>query len=346
MKNILILDDDPVILEIIKNELDSLKDCKIFLASNGVEGLDILNSVKVDLIITDILMPEFDGIQLISYLNENQINIPVLVITSVKDTDVINQVISLGITNILKKPIDFSELKKKINIAIKSHGTFEKNLDLLSLCKLFFIEKKSSEISVAKENSSGTLCVKMGQITYAEFDLLKGKKAVEKIFSLSDLKIDLKGKCNRTENNISEDDTKYISEKFFNSGDRKKPGLNISIINGAIEKLKIDLGERLLATSIWDTINLQTIAEFNYDKETFSSFNNVEVHLNNALKQGDFPELDDYYILNMKKDRMILVLLLGNYHWGLMVLRKDGVMGLLISVIIPELQKVFKSALS
>ncbi|MCK4888645.1 MAG: response regulator, partial [Candidatus Aminicenantes bacterium] len=123
MKNILILDDDPVILEIIKDELAKSGKYNILLASNGVEGLGVLESNSIDILITDLLMPEFDGIQLISYMKENQINIPVLVITSVDDTDVIDQIKNLGIADILKKPIDFNELEQKISFAIKNHGT-------------------------------------------------------------------------------------------------------------------------------------------------------------------------------------------------------------------------------
>ena len=119
MKNILILDDDPVILEIIKDELAKSGKYNILLASNGVEGLGVLESNSIDILITDLLMPEFDGIQLISYMKENQINIPVLVITSVDDTDVIDQIKNLGIADILKKPIDFNELEQKISFAIK-----------------------------------------------------------------------------------------------------------------------------------------------------------------------------------------------------------------------------------
>lgn len=346
MKNILVLDDDPVTLEIVKTELDDLKEYKVLLASNGVEGLEILNSTKIDIIITDILMPEFDGVQLISYLKENHIDIPVLVITSVKDTDLIDQIINLGITNIFKKPIDFTDMKKKIDISVKAYSTFEKTLDLLPLCKLFAIEKRSSEISVIKENSSGSLCIEKGKIVFAEFESLKGSKSVEKMFSLKDIKVNLKGKCQRIETNVSDTDWKSISEKFFKPAEEKLPELDISKINKAVEKLKRDLGSGLLATSIWNTINLNAVAEFNYDQKSFTGFNSVEAHLNIALKRSGFPELDEYYILNMKNNRLVLVILLENYHWGLMVKKSKGIMGVLMSIVLPELQNVFKSSIS
>ncbi|MEN8152905.1 MAG: response regulator [Acidobacteriota bacterium] len=343
MKNILVLDDDPVILEIIKSELDQKK-YNIFLASNGVEGLELLNTKKIDILITDLLMPEFDGIQLISYMKENQINIPVLVITSVEDTDIIDQVMNLGIKNILKKPIDFKELEKKINLAEKSNDSFEKKLDLLSLCKLFAMEKRSSEISVIKGGINGSLCLKKGQIFYAEFGNITGKDAIEELFSLSDIKIELKGNCKRTDSNITENDRKYISEKFFSSGKKKQTDLDISIINNAFSMLNKNLGKELLATELWDANSIQSVAGFSSDQESKTFFHAKGEYLNKIINQKSFPELDDFFIFSIKKKRLILILLFENYRWGLMVNRKSGTMGVLLSIVIPGLKKAFNSA--
>jgi len=344
MKNILILDDDPVILEIIKSELSKSGKYNIIIASNGVFGLGILETKSIDLLITDILMPEFDGIQLLSYLKENQINIPVLVITSVNDTDVINQIKKMGISDILKKPIDFIELEKRISFAINDTSTFEKKIDLLPLCKLFTSEKRSSEISIIKGSKKGSLCIKNGQIIYAEFENTTGDKAVEELFSLSDVKIELNGQCNKAEGNINENEWENLVNKFFPSDAKEKINLDISKINDAVEKLKRDLGEGLIATEMWNSNDLQIVAGFNSDPKSRSIFSRIAEYLNNSLGECDFPELDDFYILNLKKNRLILVLLLDNYHWGLIVNRKGSVMGFLISIIIPELKKVFKSA--
>ncbi|MEN8223603.1 MAG: response regulator [Acidobacteriota bacterium] len=343
MRNILLLDDDPVILEIMKNELNIPEKYSTFAVSNGVEGLEVLNSTKIDVIITDILMPEFDGIQLISYLQENQINIPVLVITSVEDVDIIDHVAGMGINNIFKKPIDFKSLMNQIDFSTEKAGTFENKIDLLFLCKLFDLEKRSTEISVEDGKKKGVLTIKSGKITFAEFESLTGIKALEKLFSLADPKVSLKGDTDRPDINISDTDIKEISKKFFNSDEKKVKKVDEVKLNNSFEKLIKDLGSGLLVTEICNIKDSRSVSEFsaNYKSIAFSEFSN---NLQKAIKKANLPEVGDYYMLSIKGDKLMIVLMLEDYQWGLLIDEQKVKLGYLLNVVLPELKNAYISA--
>ncbi|HDH98197.1 MAG TPA: response regulator, partial [Deltaproteobacteria bacterium] len=69
MKNVLIVDDEKVFLLSLSDGLKSYSDeFNVLIAFNGKEAVKILNSSKIDLVVTDLKMPEMDGFQLLAYL--------------------------------------------------------------------------------------------------------------------------------------------------------------------------------------------------------------------------------------------------------------------------------------
>ena len=75
--NVLVVDDSTLTQRIICHSLDSLP---IFLitANNGKEALEVYKKESIDLILTDILMPEMDGVELIHNVREIDNDIPVI----------------------------------------------------------------------------------------------------------------------------------------------------------------------------------------------------------------------------------------------------------------------------
>ena len=70
--NILVVDDDPNILEVLKINL-SKKGYKVFMAFNPSEAIELLGSIPMDLVITDLVMNEASGLDLIKYMNRYNI---------------------------------------------------------------------------------------------------------------------------------------------------------------------------------------------------------------------------------------------------------------------------------
>jgi DNA-binding NtrC family response regulator len=82
-RQILIVDDDPGVLLILRATLERMANGYLIVtASNGTEALDRIDDTPFDLVVTDIIMPGIDGIQLVEEIRARQIDIPVLWITA------------------------------------------------------------------------------------------------------------------------------------------------------------------------------------------------------------------------------------------------------------------------
>lgn len=86
-------------------------------ASNGLEALNIIKKDALDLIITDVIMPEMDGAELLARLNEKPDwkPIPVVAITASHDRETKEKMFALGAIDIIIKPVDENELIPRVN---------------------------------------------------------------------------------------------------------------------------------------------------------------------------------------------------------------------------------------
>ncbi|MDC6405719.1 MULTISPECIES: sigma-54-dependent transcriptional regulator [Maribacter] len=112
-ENILIVDDDIDILELLQRHLKSM-DYHTFKAISVKEALFILKDTEIDLLITDIQMPEIDGLQLLKYANEHHPDMPKLVVTGYPSVDGVLEVIKSGAMDYLTKPFTKAELKDSL----------------------------------------------------------------------------------------------------------------------------------------------------------------------------------------------------------------------------------------
>lgn len=123
MKTILIVDDNTFILDGLATTFGILlKDYTILTAEDGAQAVKILQSVPVDLILTDLTMPVMDGYRLIEHTKKNCPNIPVLVMTGVYTTDVAKRLSSLGVIRCIEKPFDYEELAYAITDEIEGRS--------------------------------------------------------------------------------------------------------------------------------------------------------------------------------------------------------------------------------
>ena len=117
--NILVVEDDLIFRKLIKENLLK-KNYNVTLASDGVEALMKISNSKYDVILSDINMPNFDGFQLINYMNEKKIHIPVIFMTSYTDEAFELRGLELGVIEYIKKPINFELLNLKLEKTLKN----------------------------------------------------------------------------------------------------------------------------------------------------------------------------------------------------------------------------------
>jgi len=125
-KNIVVIDDEEVLLKGIKFFLTT-KDYNVIIINNGRDALDIiLDLLKkgevIDLIITDILMSELTGIDLIKVLNELNVKIPIIIITGFTNNDILNELNKIGKFEVINKPFDKNTLLEKVEITLSKYS--------------------------------------------------------------------------------------------------------------------------------------------------------------------------------------------------------------------------------
>jgi YesN/AraC family two-component response regulator len=111
---ILVVDDEPSILSGIHDLLQmAFDDCEIFCAENGLKATQLLEHTTVDLIITDILMPEKEGLETITEVREKYPQIKIIAMSGGGKTGRMNflqMAKELGASAVIDKPFDPSEL--------------------------------------------------------------------------------------------------------------------------------------------------------------------------------------------------------------------------------------------
>lgn len=126
MPRILIIDDDQDILDVIKTIFTNSNYDDLY-STNARKALDIIRNNDVDLVITDILMPEFDGIELIRTLTNEFPDLKILAMSSggndkkrFQDYLVIAK--RLGAHAIISKPINISELLETVTKLLEAEA--------------------------------------------------------------------------------------------------------------------------------------------------------------------------------------------------------------------------------
>ena len=110
---ILVVDDSATTRSLVASYLSDGGDCEVLEAGSGFEALKILPARRVDLIVTDINMPDINGLELISFIRENPNyrHIPVIIITTENSAEDRKRGMELGARDYLVKPFSADALR-------------------------------------------------------------------------------------------------------------------------------------------------------------------------------------------------------------------------------------------
>lgn len=116
-KVILIVDDDEMNLQIAKMILERKLKCKVIGVDNGFDGIETLRRERVDLVLLDVMMPEFDGIETLQEIrgDERIKDVPIMMLTASGDIEVIQKVGALGVKDYIKKPFMPADLIERVD---------------------------------------------------------------------------------------------------------------------------------------------------------------------------------------------------------------------------------------
>lgn len=116
LKKILIADDSPTMRSLIVSTLDAMDDFELIEAANGFEALRILPREKVDLVLTDINMPDINGLELVSFVRNNPLykETPLIIISTEGSQRDREKGLALGANAYLVKPFRPEELQQLV----------------------------------------------------------------------------------------------------------------------------------------------------------------------------------------------------------------------------------------
>lgn len=127
---LLIVDDNDQNLELVKRVLSG-EGFELLFADNGRKALEVLDAIKIDLILLDVMMPGLDGFETCKIIKENQklANIPVIFLTARTDLNDIVSGFNLGGVDYISKPFS----KEELLVRVRNHVQLKLMRDYLEL---------------------------------------------------------------------------------------------------------------------------------------------------------------------------------------------------------------------
>ncbi len=115
MKTILIVDDSKTTQMLVRTTLSRMPGLHFVTAENGRQALERLDGVAVDLLVTDINMPEMNGIELVREVRRRKTSeeLPILIMTAKGEDDARGEGMALGADGYILKPLSGRELIEK-----------------------------------------------------------------------------------------------------------------------------------------------------------------------------------------------------------------------------------------
>lgn len=109
---IMLVDDEPLIVQVIQTQLEEGGYTKFVSTSRGADVVDMVVEQRPDILLLDLMMPDMDGLQILSRMHVENIlkDTPVIILTSSKDPALKLKALELGATDFLAKPVDPTEL--------------------------------------------------------------------------------------------------------------------------------------------------------------------------------------------------------------------------------------------
>jgi len=111
--NFLVLEDDELSAQILQTAL-SLQNQNCFIAENWLEAKEILETEKIDLLLTDIHLPDALGTDIVKWVKLHFSDIPVIAVSASTDSNLIQNFIEIGFKDFIEKPVSIQKLYEKI----------------------------------------------------------------------------------------------------------------------------------------------------------------------------------------------------------------------------------------
>lgn len=152
MISLILVEDDPMVREVHRQFIEKIEGFQITgIASNGIEGLNLIRDNKPDLAIIDMYMPYMGGLEMLREVRSEGYLLDIIAITAARDIETVHRVLQHGAVDYIMKPFTFERIRK----SLENYRFFrlklaeKKDFSQLELDQLLFMnnmEEKEEEL--------------------------------------------------------------------------------------------------------------------------------------------------------------------------------------------------------
>jgi len=205
MKNVLIVDDEILFLQSLQEGFRAYaKDFNVILAEHGAKAIASLDSMQVDLVVTDLKMPVLDGFELLAHMSRHYPQIPTIVMTAFgKTPEMENKLEYFGVSQYVEKPVDYRKLASLILSELKFGSTGHlQGITLPTFLQLIEMEKKTCTLTVKSGEEFGYWYFRKGDLLEAETGKLAGREAAYLMLGWANTEIEISAQCKKRTKSI------------------------------------------------------------------------------------------------------------------------------------------------
>jgi YesN/AraC family two-component response regulator len=187
LKKVLIVDDEETLTWSMSKSLSKDKDkYEVIIANNGKEALALLKNNKIDLVISDIRMPDINGLDLLVKIKKEYPDTKVIIMTAYGSSDVQKEANRRGSLYYVEKPFEISDIRKIIIDLIGKKKGFQGKvfgLQLTDIIQMNCLSRVTTALTFTKDSEKGVIYLNEGEIVHAECGEVQGTDAFYKIMS-------------------------------------------------------------------------------------------------------------------------------------------------------------------
>lgn len=187
LKRVLVVDDEDDLTWSISKHLAKDKDkYDLICVNSGKKALDVLSQLPVELVISDIRMPEISGMELLIKIKESYPNTKVIIMTAYGSSEIQEEANKHGCLKYIEKPFEINELRELILNVIAQKKGFQGTISdfhLSDLIQMNCLGRLTSALNVQMEDHDGVIYFLEGNIVHAACNDLEGKEALYEILS-------------------------------------------------------------------------------------------------------------------------------------------------------------------
>jgi YesN/AraC family two-component response regulator len=158
----------------------------VIIANNGKEALTQLRNNKIDLVISDIRMPDINGLDLLVKIKKDYPDTKVIIMTAYGSSDVQKEANRRGSLYYVEKPFEISDIRKIIIDLIGKKKGFQGKvfgLQLTDIIQMNCLSRVTTALTFTKDSEKGVIYLTEGEIVHAECGEEQGTDAFYKIMS-------------------------------------------------------------------------------------------------------------------------------------------------------------------